>query len=70
MYNKNLKHFLYSLIHKQLYYLSFFEVIIIIHYIMTDISLLNKILIYTFPAFFALIITIVDIYKKIMKKNH
>lgn len=68
--NKNLKHFLYSLIHKQLYYLSFFEVIIIFHYIMTDISLLNKILIYTFPAFFALIITIVDIYKKIMKKNH
>ena len=68
--NKTFKHFLYQLIYKLLYYLSFFEVLIIIHYIIKDISLLNKILVYTFPAFFALIITIVDIYKKIMKKNH
>ena len=68
--NKLLKQFLYNLIYKQIYALSLFEVLIIIHYLITDISLLNKILTYTFPAFFALIITLVNLFKTLIKKFH
>ena len=68
--NKLLKQFLYNLIYKQIYALSLFEVLIIIHYVITDISLLNKILIYTFPAFFALIVTLVNLFKTLIKKFH
>ncbi len=68
--NKLLKQFLYNLIYKQIYALSLFEVLIIIHYVITDISLLNKILTYTFPAFFALIITLVNLFKALIKKFH
>ena len=68
--NKLLKQFLYNLIYKQIYALSLFEVLIIIHYVITDISLLNKILTYTFPAFFALIVTLVNLFKTLIKKFH
>lgn len=68
--NKLLKQFIYSLIYKQIYSLSLFEILIIIHYVITDIALLNKILIYTFPAFFALIITLVNLFKTLIKKFH
>lgn len=68
--NKQSKQFLYNLIYKQIYALAFMEIFIIFHYIITDISLLNKVLIYTFPAFFALIITIVNLLKALSKKFH
>lgn len=66
--NRQSKLFLYNLIYKQIYALAFVEIFIIFHYAVTDITLLNKVLIYTFPAFFALIITIVNLIKSLSKK--
>lgn len=65
--NSHLKEILYIIIYRQIYILSFFELLLIIHFLITDIESINKLLINTFPALFALIITIRDIIKKIRK---
>lgn len=65
--NKNNKKFLQLFINKQIYCLALLEFIIIIHFFIHDISLLNNVLIYTFPAFFALIISIYNLIKHIKK---
>lgn len=58
---------LLSIIYIHIYSLGLFQLIIIIHYIIQDISQLGTILIYTFPSLIALIITINHIIK-ILKK--
>lgn len=58
---------LLSIIYIHIYSLGLFQLIIIIHYIIQDISQLGTILIYTFPSLIALIITINHIIK-IFKK--
>lgn len=65
--NNNLKEMLYIIIYRQIYVLGFFELLLIIHFIITDMEKINKLLINTFPALFALIITVNDIFKKIRK---
>lgn len=65
--NNNLKEMLYIIIYRQVYILGFFELLLIIHFMITDMENINKLLINTFPALFALIITINDIFKKIRK---
>lgn len=65
--NSHLKEILYIIIYRQIYILSFFELLLIIHFLITDIESINKLLINTFPALLALIITIKDIIKKIRK---
>lgn len=65
--NNNLKEILYIIIYRQIYVLGFFELLLIIHFIITDMEKINKLLINTFPALFALIITVNDIFKKIRK---
>lgn len=65
--NNNLKEMLYIIIYRQVYILGFFELLLIIHFIITDMEKINKLLINTFPALFALIITVNDIFKKIRK---
>lgn len=52
---------------KQIHILGFFELLLIIHYLFTDTDNINKILISTFPAFFALIISVADIIKKLKR---
>ena len=47
--------------------LGLFELLLIIHFIITDIDNINKLLINTFPALFALIITVSDIIKRLKK---
>ena len=61
------KKLLYAIIYRFIYILGLFELIIIIHFLITDIDNLNKILVNTFPAFLALIIAVADIFKKIKK---
>lgn len=65
--NSHLKEILYIIIYRQIYVLGFFELLLIIHFIITDMDKINKLLINTFPALFALIITVNDIFKKIRK---
>lgn len=65
--NNYLKDILYLIIYKQIYVLGFFELLLIIHFFITDIESINKLLINTFPALFALIIAATDIIKKIRK---
>ncbi len=65
--NSHLKEILYIIIYRQIYVLGFFELLLIIHFLLTDKESINKLLINTFPALFALIITINDIFKKIRK---
>lgn len=65
--NNHLKEILYNIIFKQIYILGLFELLLIIHFLLTDIENINKLLINTFPALFALIITAGDIIKKIRK---
>ena len=65
--NSHLKEILYIIIYRQIYVLGFFELLLIIHFIITDMESINKLLINTFPALFALIITVNDIFKKIRK---
>ena len=65
--NSHLKEILYIIIYRQIYVLGFFELLLIIHFIITDMEKINKLLINTFPALFALIITVNDILKKISK---
>lgn len=65
--NSHLKEILYIIIYRQIYVLGFFELLLIIHFIITDMEKINKLLINTFPALFALIITVNDIFKKIRK---
>ena len=65
--NNNLKEMLYIIIYRQIYVLGFFELLLIIHFIITDMENINKLLINTFPALFALIIAVTDILKKISK---
>lgn len=65
--NSHLKEMLYIIIYRQIYVLGFFELLLIIHFIITDMEKINKLLINTFPALFALIITVNDIFKKIRK---
>lgn len=65
--NNHLKEMMYIIIYRQIYVLGFFELLLIIHFLLTDIESINKLLINTFPALFALIITAGDIIKKIRK---
>lgn len=65
--NNHLKEIIYIIIYRQIYVLGFFELLLIIHFLLTDIENINKLLINTFPALFALIITVTDIIKKIRK---
>lgn len=65
--NSHLKEILYIIIYRQIYVLGFFELLLIIHFLLTDKESINKLLINTFPALFALIITVNDIFKKIRK---
>lgn len=65
--NSHLKEILYIIIYRQIYVLGFFELLLIIHFIITDMEKINKLLINTFPALFALIIAVTDILKKISK---
>ena len=65
--NNHLKEMIYIIIYRQIYVLGFFELLLIIHFLLTDIENINKLLINTFPALFALIITVTDIIKKIRK---
>ncbi len=65
--NKYLKDVLYTIIFKQIYILGFFELLLIIHFLIKDIDNINKLLVNTFPAIFALIIAITDIIKKVKK---
>lgn len=65
--NNHLKEMLYVIIYRQIYVLGFFELLLIIHFIITDMENINKLLINTFPALFALIIAVTDILKKISK---
>lgn len=65
--NNHLKEMMYIIIYRQIYVLGFFELLLIIHFLLTDIENINKLLINTFPALFALIITAGDIIKKIRK---
>lgn len=65
--NNHLKEMLYIIIYRQIYVLGFFELLLIIHFMITDMENINKLLINTFPALFALIITVTDIIKKIRK---
>ncbi len=65
--NNNLKEMLYIIIYRQVYILGFFELLLIIHFLLTDKESINKLLINTFPALFALIISITDIIKKFKK---
>lgn len=65
--NNHLKEMMYIIIYRQIYVLGFFELLLIIHFLLTDIENINKLLINTFPALFALIITAADIIKKIRK---
>lgn len=65
--NNYLKDILYIIIYKQIYVLGFFELLLIIHFFITDIESINKMLINTFPALFALIIAATEIIKKIRK---
>lgn len=65
--NNHLKEIIYIIIYRQIYVLGFFELLLIIHFLLTDIENFNKLLINTFPALFALIITVTDIIKKIRK---
>lgn len=65
--NNHLKEIIYIIIYRQIYVLGFFELLLIIHFLLTDIENINKLLINTFPALFALIITAADIIKKIRK---
>lgn len=65
--NSHLKEILYIIIYRQIYVLGFFELLLIIHYLLTDTENINKLLINTFPALFALIIAVTDILKKISK---
>lgn len=65
--NNHLKEMMYIIIYRQIYVLGFFELLLIIHFLITDIENINKLLINTFPALFALIITAADIIKKIRK---
>ncbi len=65
--NNHLKEIIYIIIYRQIYVLGFFELLLIIHFLLTDIENINKLLINTFPALFALIITAGDIIKKIRK---
>ncbi len=65
--NNYLKDILYIIIYKQIYVLGFFELLLIIHFFITDIESINKLLINTFPALFALIIAATEIIKKIRK---
>lgn len=65
--NNHLKEMLYVIIYRQIYVLGFFELLLIIHFIITDMESINKLLINTFPALFALIIAVTDILKKISK---
>ena len=65
--NNHLKEILYNIIFKQIYILGLFELLLIIHFIITDIDNINKLLINTFPALFALIITVSDIIKRLKK---
>ncbi len=61
------KKLLYAIIYRFIYILGLFELIIIIHVLITDIDNINKILVNTFPAFLALIIAVTDIFKKLKK---
>lgn len=65
--NNHLKEMLYVIIYRQIYVLGFFELLLIIHFLLTDMESINKLLINTFPALFALIIAVTDILKKISK---
>lgn len=65
--NNNLKEMLYIIIYRQVYILSFFELLLIIHFLLTDKESINKLLINTLPALLALIISITDIIKKFKK---
>ncbi len=65
--NNNLKEMLYIIIYRQVYILGFFELLLIIHFLLTDKESINKLLINTFPALLALIISITDIIKKFKK---
>lgn len=65
--NSHLKEILYIIIYRQIYVLGFFELLLIIHFMITDMENINKLLINTFPALFALIIAVTDILKKISK---
>lgn len=65
--NNHLKEMLYVIIYRQIYVLGFFELLLIIHFLLTDMENINKLLINTFPALFALIIAVTDILKKISK---
>ena len=65
--NNHLKEMLYVIIYRQIYVLGFFELLLIIHFMITDMENINKLLINTFPALFALIIAVTDILKKISK---
>lgn len=65
--NNHLKEMLYIIIYRQIYVLGFFELLLIIHFLLTDMENINKLLINTFPALFALIIAVTDILKKISK---
>ena len=65
--NSHLKEILYIIIYRQIYVLGFFELLLIIHFMITDMENINKLLINTFPALFALIIAVTDILKKIRK---
>lgn len=62
--NNHLKEMLYIIIYRQIYVLGFFELLLIIHFLLTDMENINKLLINTFPALFALIIAVTDILKK------
>ena len=65
--NNHLKEMLYVIIYRQIYVLGFFELLLIIHFLLTDMENINKLLFNTFPALFALIIAATDILKKISK---
>lgn len=65
--NNHLKEMLYVIIYRQIYVLGFFELLLFIHFLLTDMENINKLLINTFPALFALIIAVTDILKKISK---
>lgn len=65
--NNHLKEMLYIIIYRQVYILGFFELLLIIHFLLADKGSINKLLINTFPALLALIISITDIIKKFRK---
>lgn len=65
--NSQFKETLYSIIFTQIYIIAFFELLLIIHFMITDIQNINKLFINTFPALLALIIAVSDIFKKIKK---